>query len=382
MFSKFLKDRVKFNRLELAGSFGDIGTDFPLLVGMILACGLDPTSVLVMFGLMQIFTGLTYGIPMPVQPLKAMAVIMITQKLSGSILFGAGLAIGIVMLLLVLTGLISWIAKTVPKCVIRGIQLGLGFQLASLALKDYLPAEGGAGFALGFVAFAAVIFLFKNKHYPAALFVILVGFLYAIFFKVNWLILPQGVGFKLPHIHVPTMGDILSGFILLALPQIPLSLGNSILATKQISQDLFPEKKLSVRKIGFTYALMNLVVPFFSGVPVCHGSGGMAGHYTFGARSGGSVVIYGGIYLTLGLFFGGAFGQAIGFFPKPILGIILLFEALALMKFIYDIKNKEEWMIAFLVAVAAVGLPYGYIVGLVIGTLLFFLGSKRVIDIS
>src|SRR5205823_12080891 len=110
------------------------------------------------------------------------------------------------------------------------------------------------------------------------------------------------------------------------LPQIPLSLGNSILATRQIGEDLFPQTRLTVRKIGLTYSLMNLVNPFFSGIPTCHGSGGMVGHYTFGARTGGSVVIYGSIYLVLGVFFSHAFSTAVYLFPLPVLGVILLFE--------------------------------------------------------
>jgi TonB family protein len=64
--------RVRFDRNELSGAFGDLGTDFPLVVGMVLAAGLDVTSVLVMFGLMQVLTGLAYGLPMPVQPLAAL----------------------------------------------------------------------------------------------------------------------------------------------------------------------------------------------------------------------------------------------------------------------------------------------------------------------
>lgn len=49
--------RIKFDRNELAGAFGDMGTDVPLLIGMALAAGLDGTSVLVMFGIMQLVTG-------------------------------------------------------------------------------------------------------------------------------------------------------------------------------------------------------------------------------------------------------------------------------------------------------------------------------------
>ena len=44
---------------------------------MILASGLHSSSVLVMFGLMQMVTALSYRMPMPVQPLKAVAVIVI-----------------------------------------------------------------------------------------------------------------------------------------------------------------------------------------------------------------------------------------------------------------------------------------------------------------
>ncbi|MEB3104106.1 putative sulfate/molybdate transporter, partial [Paenibacillaceae bacterium T2] len=135
------KPVIKFDRNEFAGAFGDIGTDLPLLIGMIVAAGLNSASALIMFGVMQIFTALRYRMPMPVQPLKAMAAIVITQKLSGNILYGGGLAVGILMLLLTLTGLIDWIARIVPKVVIRGMQLGLGLQLATLSLKEYVQAD-------------------------------------------------------------------------------------------------------------------------------------------------------------------------------------------------------------------------------------------------
>ena len=90
--------RPRFDRNEWSGAFGDMGTDLPLLVGMILASGLDATSVLTVFGLMQIATALRYRLPMPVQPLKAMAAIVIAQKIQPNVLYGGGLAIGVAML--------------------------------------------------------------------------------------------------------------------------------------------------------------------------------------------------------------------------------------------------------------------------------------------
>src|SRR3989442_7149758 len=165
--------RIRFDGNELSGAFGDIGTDFPLVVGMILAAKLDPASVFTMFGVMQILTGLAYGIPMPAQPLKAVAVLVIAQRIPGHVLYGGGLAIGLAMLALAATGLIDIVTRVVPKVVVRGIQFGLGLQLSILALRDYVPAEGVPGYVLGGVAFVIILLLLGNRRFPPAPFVIL-----------------------------------------------------------------------------------------------------------------------------------------------------------------------------------------------------------------
>jgi xanthine/uracil/vitamin C permease (AzgA family) len=364
---------IRFDRNEWSGAFGDMGTDFPLIAGMILAAGLDPVGVLVAFGLMQISTGLLYRMPMPVQPLKAMAVLVIAHKATGNVLFGAGLAIAVMMLFLTITGLLGWLTKAIPKAVVRGIQAGLGLQLASLALRDYMPAEGAIGYVLAGASLIIILALLGNRRFPPAMFVIALGIIFAFIFShgsVTWL---HTLSLHLPTLHVPNRSDIWTGLIVLAIPQIALSLGNSVLATKQIAEDLFPEKKLGVQKIGLTYAAMNFVNPFLGGVPTCHGSGGMVGHYAFGGRTGGSVVIYGIFYLTLGLFASGAFQQVIVFFPKPMLGAILLVEAMTLISLVRDLFGDEfQGVVAMVVAVSAVNLPYGYVVGLVGGTGLFY----------
>jgi len=369
---------VRFDRNELSGAFGDIGTDLPLIVGMILASGLDTASVLILFGAMQIFTGLSYGLPMPVQPLKAVAVIVITEKLSGDVLYAGGLTIGIAMLALAVTGLVDRLARLIPKSVIRGIQFGLGLQLAWLALRDYMRADGLQGYGLAAIGFAITVMLIGNRRYPPALFVLGLGVLFAVLFRPSVLSAFRDAGFHLPRIRVPAAADLVTGFLALALPQIPLSLGNSILATHQIARDFFPDRAIGVRKIGLTYALMNLVSPFFSGIPTCHGSGGMAGHYAFGARTGGSVVIYGLMYLALGLFFSRGFERIVQVFPLSILGVVLLFEALTLMRLIADLaQSKGELSTGLLVGLMASGLPYGYVVGLVLGTFLDYVARRR-----
>ncbi|MCZ6506480.1 MAG: putative sulfate/molybdate transporter, partial [Acidobacteria bacterium] len=305
------------------------------------------------------------------------AAIVIAQQTSSATLYGAGLAIGVVMLVFAVTGLLDWLARVVPKSVVRGIQFGLGLKLAAVALGKYVRVDGVSGYALAAVAFGVIVLLLGNRRFPAALPVALLGCAYAIVFNLEGAQLAQSFGLHLPAVHVPQIADILSGFVLLALPQIPLSLGNSVLATRQLTEDLFPERRMTIRKIGITYGLMNLVSPWFGGVPTCHGSGGMAGHYAFGGRTGGSVIIYGSIFLTLGLFFGTGFDHIAQAFPLPILGVLLLFEALALIWLVRDtVQSRGEFPIVVLVGLLAVGLPYGFLVGMVVGIVLVRLGAR------
>jgi hypothetical protein len=121
---------------------------------------------------------------------------------------------------------------------------------------------------------------------------------------------------RVPILRLPSLGSIVTGFLLLALPQIPLSLGNSLYASKQIIRDYFPQKEIPLRKIGFTYSLMNILSPFFGGIPVCHGSGGLAGNYVFGPRTGGSIVIYGSLYLVMAFWLGGEHRHRTGSLSK------------------------------------------------------------------
>lgn len=369
---------IQFNRQELSGAFGDIGTDLPLIIAMILAANLYIPGALIMFGVMQILTGLIYKMPMPAQPLKAMATLVIAQQIGGNVLLGAGLAIGVVMLILSVTGLLDKLALWIPKAVVRGLQLGLGLSLCSLAFKNYISSDSIYGYILAFIAFIIVLLFIDNKKYPASLLVIVLGIVYALFFKIDVGKIPSALGFSLPVFGIPTIEDITKGFILLALPQIPLSLGNSIIATKQVAKDLFPEKEeLSIKKIGITYSLMNLVNPFFGGIPTCHGSGGMVGHYAFGGRTGGSVVIYGSLFVFLGLFLSNGFHNVIQAFPLPVLGIILLFEGIALSTLIKDtIEVRKNFLIAILVGVIAFGLPYGFVISMIVGTVVYYAPIK------
>ncbi len=368
------KRAITFGRQEWNGAFGDLGTDLPLLAGMILTAKLDAASVLILFGVMQILTGLLYRIPMPVQPLKAMATLVISQHLSGNILFGGGIAIGLTMGILAFSGALDLLAKWMALPVVRGLQLGLAMQLGLLALKDYAARDGLTGYALALVAFLLILLL-QRRAYPAALFALGLGVLYAIFVSPDSARLTLDAltpSLSLPKPYAPTLNDIAQGFFLLALPQIALSIGNSILATARATQDLFPDAAISVRRLGLSYAAMNLFAPLFSGVPVCHGVGGLAGHYAFGARTAGSVIIYGGFYVLLGLCFSASFEALLYAFPMPLLGVMLLFEAVALSRVALALDREHNLGVTALTALIVLGLPYGFLVGLLLGSLAYY----------
>jgi hypothetical protein len=367
--------RIRFDRNELSGAFGDIGTDLPLLLAMIPAAGLDAAGVFVLFGLAQILTGVAYGLPMPMQPLKAMAVIVIAERLPGSVLFGGGLAVGAVMLLLAATGLLPWLVRVIPLAVVRGVQLGLALSLGQLALRQYVPAMGVPGYGLAAAGFVLTVLLLGNRRIPAALPVIGLGVVVALASGIDTSAIAAGMGLHVPQPRAVPWSDVATGLVVLALPQLPLSLSNSVIATHRTLRDLFPARAVTVRKIGLTYGIANLVLPWLGGVPVCHGCGGLAGHHAFGGRTGGSVVIYGALFLAVGLFFGGAVAEVVRLFPLPVLGVVLLFEAVALASLLRDVaSSRRDLRIAILVALCALALPQGYVVGLLVGTALHYAG--------
>ena len=364
-----MRQPLSFNRQEWSGAIGDMGTDLPLLVGMIIAARLDAATVFLVYGALQVATGLAYRMPVPVQPLKAVAAIVIAGSVSREVLTAGGFAIGALMLVLSLSGGLSWLQRTVPTVVVRGIQLGLGLQLGRLALERFVPQDGAPGWVLAAVALTLVLVVRDRPSIPPALVVLPLGFAYAAW---RWSSAPA-LGFAPPALTValPGWSALREGFLLLALPQIALSLGNSVLATRQLAMDLFPGRApLSLRRIGVTYAAMNLVSAPLGGVPVCHGSGGMAGHYAFGARTGGSVIIYGGFWLLAALLASADARALLSVFPGPILGVLLVVEATTLLALVREVTGDARALtLALLLALVASTVPYGYAVALVGGTI-------------
>lgn len=362
---------LRMSMREAAGAFGDLGTALPLLVGMLLASGLDGVSVFFMFGAAQLFSALCYGVPIPAQPLKVVAALTIAQGLTPELVYGAGVAIGLVMLLLTLTGMLDALARAVPKCVVRGIQFGLGLKLTLVALR-YMGTEGAPGILLAILCLGMVVVLRGNRRMPPALLIVAAGLVYAVF-AGRMGPMPEFTGLALPKFGLVSLSDMVHGFLLLGIAQIPLSLGNSVLATEQLARDFYPARGITARKIGITYSAMNLVAPFFGGVPVCHGSGGMMGMHLFGGRTGGATLAYGLFFIALAVVFGNAPASAAALFPMPMLGALLAAEALAMAALVRDPgPARSDGPLAVAVGLCAVLLPYGFLVGLAGGTLLFY----------
>ena len=274
-------------------------------------------------------TGIIYRMPMPVQPLKAMAAIVIAQKIPGATLYGGGLAIGILMLIPRWSPeLLAWLARVIPVAVVRGVQFGLGLQLALLAGRDFISTGGLPGWVLA----AAGI---RAGSSPVGQ----TGACRRRWRSLGWAwrtrrcLISNGprwqtaLAGKLPQPAVPSWQGVWVGLLVLAIPQLPLSLGNSLFATERLAKDLFPDRAPTICKIGLTYSLMNLGLAIFrrrASVPRQRWNGRAL--RAFGARTGGSVVIYGSCFILTGLLFSGSFDQIVHLFPRSILGVLLFFE--------------------------------------------------------
>ncbi len=367
----------RFDRREWSGAFGDLGTDLPLLVGVTLACGLDAHRVFILFGVLQILSAYAYRLPVPVQPLKLVAALVITTSPPASVLWGAGLSIALVMLTLSLVGGLGALARLVPPSVVRGLQFGLGIQLAILALGTYVTSWGFSGYLLAALCFLTALILKQGQRLPTGLAIVGLGLLWSLAFGP-----PESAvmtsGLPPTGLTWPTLANLMAGFFLLALPQLPLSLGNSVLATRQILEDCFPKTAPSPKKIGLTYSIFNGISAMLGGIPVCHGSGGVAGHVALGARTGGSVLIYGAFMVTLGLILGHRVEVIEQLFPLPMLGVLLFLEAVTLIVIALPIlslqhrSESENTSITLITGLMAVGLPYGFLVGMLVGTALFW----------
>ncbi|MFQ5996707.1 MAG: putative sulfate/molybdate transporter, partial [Dehalococcoidales bacterium] len=269
-----IKD-FEFNLRELAGSMGDFGTLFPLAIGYFAVNGLNPAGLLVMMGLANIFTGVIYRLPMPIEPMKVLAATAIAQRWPPSLVYATGFGTGIIWLILSFTGLVKKIAAITPRSVVRGIQVTLGIMLAIEGFKMV-----STGWILGVVSIFIVVLLRTSRYAPAAVVLMILGVVVmGIRGELTGVVSP---GFTLPPITMFRPIEIWQGLVLAGFAQIALTATNAVIATSALITQYFPNKEVSEKKLALDHGVMNIISPFFGGMPMCHGAGGLAGQYYFG----------------------------------------------------------------------------------------------------
>ncbi|MFH1295802.1 MAG: putative sulfate/molybdate transporter [Bacteroidota bacterium] len=351
----------EFNLRELSGSMGDFGTLFPLAIGYIVICGLNPVGFLVMMGLANIVTGLVYRLPMPIEPMKVLAIVAIAQHWSPSMIYASGFAMGIIWILLAATGSIGWIARVTPNSVIRGIQVTLGILIAIEAYKMI-----SSWWFLGIISILIVLILRNYRYAPAAIVLLALGVIIILIKgQFQQIILPV---FSFPTLTGFRIEEVWQTLLIAGFVQVPLTVTNATIATSSLIKTYWPEKPVSVSKLSWNQGIMNLIVPFFGGMPMCHGAGGLAGQYYFGARTGGTNIIEGLIEISMGLLLSTSIVGLFSAFPTAIIGAMMFLVGLELTKFAKDIRlNKDLIPMAVTIIVSLVtNMAFGFLAGLIV----------------
>ena len=361
----------RFDRMEWAGAFGDLGTLIPFVVAYIGMVGMDPFGILFAFGVSLIVCGAYYRTPMPVQPMKAAGAVAATQAAQTAVItpaavVGASLATGLIWLVFGMTGVARRIAAWVPRFVVVGIVLGLGIAFMVEGVK--MMATGWLTAAIGFMG---TLLLLTNRAIPAMFLLLIFGAVCGVIAEPGLLQKLSGtsIEFRAPSFAVSdlTWKDFALGLVFLALPQLPLTLGNAIMATADENNRLFPDRPVNESKLSTSTGVLNLFGASVGGIPMCHGAGGMAGHVAFGARTGGATVILGVTLLVLALFFSGSVQTFFGVLPKAILGVILFLTGAQLALGSCDFsKDKGERFITLMTAAFCIwNVGLGFLAGIV-----------------
>ncbi len=390
--------KLRFNRQELAGSLGDLGTLLPLGVGLIQINGLNGTAVLLSVGLFYILSGLYFGIPVPVQPMKIIGAYAIAKMLTPEQISSAGMWMGIGLLLLAATGAITVIGRIVPRPVIRGVQLTTGIMLLSQGVhfiignsqiqklhavaEPYLTVQSigpvPIGIILGTISILTIFLFVENKRFPASIIIITAGAIVGLASGGLQNLLTLKLGFHLPGMlpfGLPGTEDIIIGLTVLALPQMPMTVGNAIIAQTDLTEEYFgPEntKRATITAFSISMALANIACSLIGAMPLCHGAGGLAAHYRFGARTAGSNLMIGLIFIVIALFLGDQAKLILSLLPFSMLGALLVFAGAQLAMMVMDVKKRKDFFVVLMICGTALAsnLAAGFMAGILLSYLL------------
>jgi len=327
---------------EVTGALGDSVTVLPIVVALGALTPVSLAHVLAGFGVFQVVWGLRYRLPVSVEPMKALAGLAIGGALTYGELVAAGLLAGATLLAVGASGTLATVERYVGRSVVRGIQFAVALILleAGVGLAVDAPAVGAAGLVL-----ATAVALVDSRS--AALAVLGVG--------VAWTVLTTG----LPPVRPPTpalfpaggprlTGDALAG----TAGQLAMTVGNAAVATSLLFSDLF-DAEVASDDLATSMGAMSLVAVPLGALPMCHGSGGLAGKHAFGARTGAANLVIGALYLlaapVAGLWLG---------FPMALLGALLVVVAAQLGQVALAARSPLAVGIGLLGLLTNVGLAF------------------------
>jgi len=386
-----MTDYIKFNRTEFAGSLGDLGTLLPLAIGMILINGLNPTGLIMGVGLFYVFSGLYFKVTSPVEPMKVIGAYAVATGITATQIQAACFWIFLFLIIIGGTGIITLVGRYIPKPVIRGVQLSTGVLLVSQGVRlmmgtsrfqdlhhaaepflniqkiGWLPA----GFIIGLVLGLLTLLLLENRRLPAALVVVGAGALIGIALGAREGLGQIQFGIYLPKLlpyGLPSGADFSFALLVLVLPQIPMTLGNAVIANADLSLQYFPQDghRVTYRALCISMALANLLSFFLGGMPMCQGAGGLASRFRFGARTAGSNLIIGAIFFMLALFLGSHSLAVIYMLPMAALGVLLIFAGIQLTLTLLDMQTRKDMFVPILVLgiTLASNLAAGFLTGI------------------
>ena len=367
-------DRPSFGTRELAGAVADIGVLLPIAVALIVSNGLSATAVLLPAGLLYVAVALVYRLPIPVQPLKAFGAIAIAKDLGSDEIAAGALLMGVIFIVLGRTGLIDLAARAFPKPLIRGVQITVGLLFLKIAwglVTDPPEAFDELGLstaaALGMAATALALLLALRKV-AISLALVCAGAVVMLVQAGGDLALGPSA-LALPDLDADVM---LTALTVLVIPQLPLSFANSCLATADAARAYFGERASAVKpgRLATSLGSANVVAGAISGMPVCHGAGGLTAHYAFGARTAGAPLAMGAALIVLALAAGTGLAAVLTAFPLPILAALLAAAGVLHIGLARDLEGARAWAVALLVA--ALGFALNLAIGLGVGLALWW----------
>jgi hypothetical protein len=366
---------LTITRRELAGAVADVGVLVPIAVALIVSNGLSATAVLLPAGLLYLTAATVYRLPVPVQPLKAFGAIAIATGLGSDEIAAGALLMGVIFIVLGRLGVLDVAARGFPRALIRGVQLTVGLLFLKIAWglvtdppKSFQEHALATDWALP-LALLVLVAAFALRRWPITLALVGAGAVIMVVLAGDDVALgPSAIA--LPHLD---WAIFWTAFTVLVVPQVPLSFANSCLATADAARVYFGRAAKRVRpgRLATTFGSANLLAGTISGMPVCHGAGGMTAHYAFGARTAAAPAAMGVLLLVLALVLGAGLAGLLTAFPLPILAGVLACAGVLHITLLRDLQRVREWAVAILVG--AIGFEVNLTVALVLGLALWWL---------